>query len=161
MADTHSALEQLADIAEPELLQRFALAPLWWLLLALALAGAVYLLLSLYQRWRYFAAKRQALQLLEQLALQNDAPAQINLLLKRVLQHYQPGHPALSCSTTQWQYWLAQQHPLPLPDLTTLLYQSGKDVKANEQLYQFARAWLTAYRGKAALTLEKPEVANA
>ncbi|WP_166840571.1 DUF4381 family protein [Rheinheimera pleomorphica] len=161
MADTHSALEQLADIAEPETLQHFALAPLWWLLLALVLAGAVYLLLSLYQRWRYFAAKRQALQLLEQLALQNDAPVQINLLLKRVLQHYQPGHPALSCSTTQWQHWLAQQHPLPLPDLTQLLYQGRQDVEANEQLYQFARAWLTAYRGKAVLTLDKPEVASA
>ena len=160
MADT--ALEQLADISEPALQLSFALAPLWWLLAALLLAAIIYLLLRAYSRRRYFAAKRQALQLLEQISLKPDAAAQINQLLKRVLQHYQPSHPALTLPPQQWQSWLAQQHSKPLPDLTRLLYQAGSDSSANEQFYQFAKAWLSNYRGKAQPTAtNSTEAANA
>lgn len=162
MADTHSPLDQLADISEPALQTGFALAPLWWLLLIVVLSALVYLLLRLYKRWRYFAAKRQALQLLEQISIEPDAAAQINQLLKRVLQHYQPAHPALSMPTQQWQSWLAQQHSKPLPDLSRLLYRSGSDSNANEQFYQFAKAWLCSYSGKAQPNVtNSPEAANA
>lgn len=162
MADTHSPLDQLADITEPTLQTGFALAPGWWLLLMLACCALIYVLFRLYKRWRYFAAKRQALQLLEQISLKPDAAAQINQLLKRVLQHYQPSHPALTLPPQQWQNWLAQQHSNPLPDLTRLLYQAGSDSSANEQFYQFAKAWLSSYRGKAqAVATSSTEAANA
>ena len=162
MADTHSPLDQLADISEPALQTGFALAPVWWLLLILVFCAVAYLLLRLYKRWRYFAARRQALQLLEQISIEPDAAAQINQLLKRVLQHYQPSHPALTLPPQQWQSWLAQQHSKPLPDLTRLLYQAGSDSSANEQFYQFAKAWLSNYRGKAQPTAtSSTEAANA
>lgn len=162
MADTHSPLDQLADISEPALQTGFALAPVWWLLLILVLSALAYLILRLYKRWRYFAARRHALQLLEQISIEPDAAAQINQLLKRVLQHYQPSHPALTLPPQQWQSWLAQQHSKPLPDLTRLLYQAGSDSSANEQLYQFAKAWLNGYRGKAQPTAtNSTEAANA
>lgn len=161
MADTPSPLDQLADISEPALQTGFALAPGWWALLILACCALIYLLLRLYKRWRYFAARRQALQLLEQISIEPDAAVQINQLLKRVLQHYQPLHPALTIPAQQWQCWLAQQHNKPLPDLTRLLYQPGSDSKANEQFYQFAKAWLNGYRGKANTTTQSVEAANA
>lgn len=161
MADTHSALEQLADISEPAFTADFALAPVWWLLLALVLGSVFYVAIRLYRRWRHLAAQREALQLLEQISLQPDAAAQMNQLLKRVLQHYQPAHPALQLTGRQWQQWLAQQHSLPLPDLGRLLYQPQLDTDANELLYQFSKAWLTAYRGAAPAPLQAPEVANA
>lgn len=153
MADTPSPLDQLADISEPLLQTGFALAPAWWLLLASVIFALLYILLRLYKRWRYFAAKRQALRLLEQISPEPDAAAHINQLLKRVLQHYQPSHPALTLPTQQWQSWLAQQHSKPLPDLTRLLYQAGRDSSANEQFYQFAKTWLSNYRGQAATNL--------
>jgi len=159
MADT--ALEQLADISEPALQLSFALAPLWWLLAALLLAAIIYLLLRAYSRWRYFAAKRQAQQMLDKLWARPGAAVQINQLIKRVLQHYQPGHPALSLPTQQWQHWLATQHSGPLPDLTSLLYRAGTDSESTEQLYQFAKTWLAQYRGKAAIPADTPEVADA
>ncbi|MGP9802606.1 DUF4381 domain-containing protein [Rheinheimera sp. NSM] len=159
MADT--ALEQLADISEPALQLSFALAPLWWLLAALLLATIIYLLLWAYSRRRYFAAKRQAQQMLDKLWARPGAAVQINQLIKRVLQHYQPGHPALSLPTQQWQHWLATQHSAPLPDLTSLLYRADTDSDATEQLYQFAKAWLAQYRGKAAIPTNTPEAANA
>ena len=151
MADTHSALEQLADISEPMLPADFAFTPAMGIALLGLLLGIVFLLYKMYRRWRYFAAKRQALVLLEQLSVAKDAPGKINMLLKRVLQHYQGNHQALSYNSKDWQHWLAQQHPLPLPDLTHLLYSNANDTAAREQLYQFARAWLRAYQGKAAV----------
>lgn len=161
MADTSSPLAQLADISEPELLLGFALAPVWWLLIALSVAGLCYLLLYCYRRWRYFAAKRQALQLLEQLYAGDNAASQINQLLKRVLQHYQPAHPALSMSPLQWQRWLSAQHSQPLPDLTVLLYQPGQHSAATTAFYLFAKSWLTTYRAKAPEGSAAEEVSHA
>lgn len=161
MADTHAALEQLADISEPAFTADFALAPLWWLLLALVLGSLLYLAIWLYLRWRHLAAQREALKLLEQISLQPDAAAQMNQLLKRVLRHYQPAHPALQLTGQQWQQWLAQQHPLPLPDLSRLLYQAQRDTDANELFYQFSKAWLTAYRGAAPAPQQVAEVKHA
>lgn len=161
MADTHSPLDQLADISEPVLQTGFALAPIWWLLLILVVAAVAYLLLRLYKRWRYFAAKREALQLLDQIATKPNAAAQINQLLKRVLQHYQPAHPALTLPTQRWQSWLAQQHHNTLPNLTRLLYQADSDSHAKEQFYQFAKVWLNSYRGSAQPVNNSKEATNA
>ena len=151
MADTHSALEQLADISEPMLPAEFAVTPVIALSALALLLALVFFLFKGYRRWRYFSAKRHALVLLEQLSVADDAPGQINMLIKRVLQHYQKGHPALSYNNRDWQHWLSQQHPLPLPDLTQLLYRDTSDTAAREQFYQFARGWLGAYKGKAAV----------
>jgi hypothetical protein len=159
MADT--ALAQLADISEPALQLNFALAPIWWLLAGVLLAALVYLLVRLYSRWRYFAAKRQAQQMLDQLWARPGAAISINQLIKRVLQHYQPAHPALSLPTQQWQAWLATQHSAPLPDLTSLLYRADNDSDATEQFYQFAKAWLAQYRANAPALADNTEAAHA
>jgi hypothetical protein len=149
MADTDPLLAQLADISEPPLQPGFALAPVWWCLIIALTVTSVYLTWRLYQRWRFFAAKREALTLLEQLANADNAASDINLLLKRVLHHYQPAHPALGMTTLQWQCWLAAQQNQPLPDLTPLLYQADNHADATAQFYQFAKRWLKAYRAKA------------
>jgi hypothetical protein len=149
MAEPTSELAQLADISEPPMQLGFALAPLWWLLIALCTAALVYVALRLYRRWRYFAAKREALTTLAQLSPTPSCCNDINRLIKRVLQHYQPAHPALSMDSVHWQRWLAFQHSQPLPDLALLLYQNATDDQAAQQFYQFASAWLRAYRGQA------------
>jgi hypothetical protein len=154
MADPASELAQLADISEPPLQAGFALAPLWWLLIVLIVSAVAYVLVRLYRRWRYFAAKRDALVLLAQLSPTATSATEINQLIKRVLQHYQPAHPALSMDSVHWQRWLAFQQAKPLPDLATLLYQNHADAKACEQFYQFAQCWLSAYRGQAPLTID-------
>lgn len=149
MAETGSALAQLADISEPELILGFALAPVWWLLIALLALALLYLALRIYRRWRYFAPKRQALLLLEQLHSNGNDATAINQLLKRVLRHYQPAHPALSMDSKHWQQWLATQCPATLPDLTALLYQQGDNSEAKARFYLFAKTWLTRYNASA------------
>ncbi|MEH8019017.1 DUF4381 domain-containing protein [Rheinheimera muenzenbergensis] len=149
MANTHSPLDQLADISEPALVNAFALPPLAWFAVAVLGAGLLYVAWRLYRRWRFFAAKRQALALLATLAGKADSASQINQLLKRVLLHYQHAHPALTLPVAQWQSWLAAGHSATVPDLTNLLYSPSADPLANEQFYQFAQGWLQSYNGKA------------
>ena len=167
MADTNPLLAQLADISEPPLQLSFELAPIWWLTLTLVLIAVLYLFWRLYRRWRFFAAKREALkklhkleaQLKQKMSLASDqTAAAINALLKRVLQHYQPAHPVLSQSTASWQQWLSTQVAAPLPDLNQLMYAQQSDTKELWQFYQFAALWLKRYSGKApnALPATKP-----
>lgn len=161
MADNHSPLNQLADISEPAIQYSFALAPLYWLLLGLMLVTLLYLAIRAYRRHLYFAAKRDALQLLAQTAAAPHQAAAINALLKRVLQQYQPGHPALSVSTACWQHWLASQQDSPLPDLSKLLYQGQCDAEATAQYYHFARRWLEHYQGEAPWPQQQTEQPHA
>jgi len=162
MADTHSALEQLADISEPVLSSGLQLAPLWWLLLAAGLICLTYVVLRLYWRWRFLTAKRHALLLLKRMAEKPNA-AELNQLIKRVLKHYQPEHPALAMGSQQWQRWLSMQHSTPLPDLTSLLYQPNtpKAEAEAQAFYQFTKQWLSQYNADAPTHLATSEVSHA
>lgn len=149
MADTHSPLQQLADISEPAWQTGIALPPVAWLALAALSVALLYVAWRRYQRWRFLAAKRHAMTLLQQLADKPDSASQINQLLKRVLQHYQKAHPALSLPVRQWQLWLAATHSAALPDLSVSLYSATPDDSARCQFYQFAQGWLRHYNGNA------------
>lgn len=147
--DPANPLAELADIIEPELNLPFQLAPGWWLLIILLLLLSGVLIVWLFRRWQFLAARREALLLLKQTDLtRNSAAADINLLLKRLLLHYSPAHPALTASGQQWQQFLQQQLPdISLPDLTPLLYSQTPDTEALQQFFQFARQWLLRFNG--------------
>lgn len=149
MANPVDPLAELADILEPELQLGWQLAAGWWLLIISGLALVAVIAYRFYKKWRFLAAKRQAQLLLQQIDLQNhQAALHINQLIKRVLQHYAPSHPALSASTEQWQHFLQQQQPdVPLPTLTTLLYQANAETEAVQQFYHFTHNWLQKYGG--------------
>jgi hypothetical protein len=149
IANSNPALAALADIIEPEFTAHFALAPIYWLLLIISLAVIVYASWQLIQHRRYWLAKRQAIKQIANMRQQPDAANQINQLLKRVLKHYQPAHPALSASSEQWQYWLAKDMSLPLPNLSQLLYKATCSESEVEQFYIFAKQWLIQYHAKA------------
>ena len=162
MADTHSALEQLADISEPAFSSSLQLAPLWWLLLAALLLALTYAIVRVYLRWRFLAAKRQALLLLSRMAEKPDA-SELNQLIKRVLKHYQPEHPALAMQSQQWQRWLSMQQSTPLPELTSLLYKPNtpETAVATQAFYQFTKQWLSQYKADAPIHLATNEVNHA
>ena len=160
MAEVPSPLSGLADIVEPPFQHNFALAPVWWLLIVMLISALLYLLWRWRKRHRFFLAKRQAQAQLLSLQHADNSAADINQLLKRVLQHYQPGHPALSANSTQWQLWLAQQQVLPLPNLSELLYQPQHDKQQLKLFYQFAWHWLANYTGKADTELPPVAIVN-
>ncbi|MGI5309587.1 DUF4381 domain-containing protein [Rheinheimera sp. WS51] len=142
------ALASLADIVEPEFSHSFGLAPIYWLLILGGLTALVFSVYKLIQRHHYWLAKRQALAQLNQLEQQPNAGQQINQLLKRVLQHYQPNHPALSANTEQWQLWLAKHSSQALPNLNQLLYSKTSSETELNQFYIFAKHWLKQYQGQ-------------
>ncbi|WP_213994790.1 DUF4381 domain-containing protein [Arsukibacterium sp.] len=141
MAAEQQLLEQLVDIAEPAYSLPLQIPPGAYILLAIAIIAFSYCGWLCYKRWRYLAAKRQALVLLNQ--FEPAAAGQINQLLKRVVKHYAPAHPVLTASTAQWHHFLQQQLPdKPLPPLSALLYQAGPENELQQQFYQFAQSWL-------------------
>lgn len=148
MTDNQDLLAQLADIKEPEIVLGWQLAPGFWLLLA-GLAGLLFWLSwRAYQCWRKRQPQRTAMQLLQQIDIaQPQAASEINMLLKRLLQTYQPAHPMLHAKIDAWQHYLQQQLPthLPLPDLQRLLYQpaSTASVVACEQWWHAAQYIVT------------------
>ncbi|WNO60717.1 DUF4381 domain-containing protein [Rheinheimera sp. MMS21-TC3] len=158
MMNTNPALASLADIVEPEFTVYFGLAPIYWLLLICTIAALAFTIWKLIQRHRYWLAKRQAIAQLDKLQQQPDTANQINLLLKRVLQHYQPKHPALSANTEQWQLWLAKHLSLPLPNLNILLYSPAHSEAELNQFYVFAKQWLNQYQAQDDYELPVPAV---
>tara|TARA_R110002126_G_scaffold10245_7_gene46461 strand:+ start:352 stop:852 length:501 start_codon:yes stop_codon:yes gene_type:complete len=138
-------LAQLADIAEPAYELSWQIPPGVYLLLALLLAALSYSGWKLNHYWQQGKAKRQALSEFGQLS--PHAVAEINQLLKRVVQSYAPAHPVLTGSANQWQHFLQQQLPTePLPDLTMLLYNSTQEDATCRQFHQFAAIWLKQLR---------------
>lgn len=145
MAAKQQLLEQLVDIAEPVYQLPWQIPPGVYILLVVAIAALAYGGWLFYRRWRYLAAKRQAITILSQ--LDPGGSSQINQLLKRVVKHYAPTHKVLTASTLQWQRFLQQQLPaIPLPALNALLYQAGPANEQNQQFYHFAQSWLKQLR---------------
>lgn len=126
MVANSDLLTHLADIYEPELILPWQPALGHWLLLSLALLLLGLIFWQGYRRWQADRPRRAALAELKQINWQDPtAVATVNQLLKRLVQSYQPQHPALSSGTELWQQFLQRQLPaaLPLPDLQRLLYQ--------------------------------------
>jgi hypothetical protein len=140
-------LQGLADIQEPQLLNDWYFAPIWWLL-ALCIV-----LLSWWcvKRWRQRAlAQQPRLFALKELTMidvqQPTAPHQITTLLKRYLQTQAPQHPALTQSGLNWQQFLqqttVQSTDVVLPDLLVLHYQATPLVDEVKTYAHFAEHWL-------------------
>ncbi|WP_337843609.1 DUF4381 family protein [Rheinheimera sp.] len=131
---------QLADISEPALATFWPPAPLWWGLALVLFLLLVWMVRHLMRRRHKQLALRQARQEWAQLSpLQS---AELNQLLKRLVKHYQPTHPALSAALPQWQQLLQSLHTEPLPDLQHLLYQGAPAEQQQQQFYHWAGALL-------------------
>jgi hypothetical protein len=134
-------LQQLADIAEPAYLLSWQIPVGAYILMLMAIVLLAIIITKMIKRWYFLAAKRQAISLLAQ--LDPAAVSQINQLLKRLVQHYAPGHSVLSSNTDSWQTYLQQQLPNQrIPALKALLYQPATTPEQQQQFYQFAQCWL-------------------
>ncbi|MEN3158087.1 DUF4381 family protein [Alkalimonas sp. NCh-2] len=147
MTESHPLLAELADIIETDTAPAMGIAPGWWLVLLLALLAAALVV--------WLATKRRQ-QLLRQgglLAAQTEMqqlvanetvdPAAINQLLKRLIRHYAPNSPLLSCNISDWQQFLqAQDTTVTWPDLNALLYQPKPDAADARHFADCAQNWL-------------------
>lgn len=103
----------LRDLHLPDPVGWWPLAPGWWVLITLAVAGIVYLLYRQYRRWRHNRLRRIALSELSRvynnyrqgtdaLTLAKD----ISELLRRAMLAYSPRAEVAGLTGEQWLAWL-------------------------------------------------------
>ncbi|MCC5826497.1 DUF4381 family protein [Alkalimonas sp.] len=147
MTESHPLLAELADIIETDAAPAMGIAPGWWLVLLFALLAAAAVVWLAKQRRQQLQQQQgllaARLEMQQLLASKTIDPAAINQLLKRLIRHYAPNSPLLSCSTEDWQQFLqAQDTTLAWPDLNRLLYQPTPDSADAKHFAECAKKWL-------------------
>ena len=103
----------LRDLHLPEAVGWWPLAPGWWVLIALALAGLCYLVYRQFRQWRRNAARRVALAQLSQVhrRYQEGVDAltlskQLSELVRRAMLAYAPRDEVAGLTGERWLAWL-------------------------------------------------------
>ncbi len=103
----------LRDLHLPEAIGLWPLAPGWWALILLAVAGLVYLLYQRIQRWRWNAARRLALRELARVRREYEQGAdaialgkELSELVRRSMLAYAPRGDVAGLTGDAWLRWL-------------------------------------------------------
>ena len=103
----------LRDLHLPEVIGLWPLAPGWWALILLAVAGLVYLLYKRIQRWRWNAARRLALRELARVRREYEQGAdaivlgkELSELVRRSMLAYAPRGEVAGLTGDAWLKWL-------------------------------------------------------
>ena len=110
----------LRDLHLPEAVGWWPLAPGWWLLILLGAIAVTWLLLRSWRRWRFNAARRHALALLQEVEtdyLADRNPVRlgrrVSELLRRAMLAYAPREEVAGLTGENWLQWLDQGLPVP------------------------------------------------
>ncbi|MGB5739133.1 MAG: DUF4381 domain-containing protein [Woeseia sp.] len=103
----------LRDLHLPDPVSWWPLAPGWWLLLAIALAGLLWLASRAYRDWQRGRARRLALRELDRLAAAHAADGNVaqlakslSALLRRAMLAYAPRVEVARLTGDAWLNWL-------------------------------------------------------
>jgi hypothetical protein len=103
----------LRDLHLPEAIGLWPLAPGWWFLIALAVAGMAYLLYKQFLIWRWNAARRLALRELSRVRNEFESGAdaltlgkQLSELVRRSMLAYAPRGEVAGLTGDNWLAWL-------------------------------------------------------
>lgn len=131
----------LRDLHLPEVVGLWPLAPGWWVLLALAVAGLSYLLYKQFLKWRWNAARRLALTELTRVRVgfENGTDAltlgkELSELVRRSMLAYAPRAEVAGLTGDSWLEWLDRGldgQPFtngPGKSLETLPYQRPESI---------------------------------
>ncbi len=120
----------LRDLHLPDAVGWWPLAPGWWFVITLLVAGLAYLSWRWYRAWRFNAARRFALRELARLEaayLEHRNPVtlgkQLSELLRRGMLAYSPRAEIAGLTGDAWLRWL--DHGMPLPYFHT---EGGKSL---------------------------------
>jgi hypothetical protein len=105
----------LRDLHLPEMIGWWPLAPGWWFLIVLAVAGLSYLLYRTFRKWRRNASRRVALRELSRIQREykngvDEVSLAIELseLLRRTMLAYAPRNEVAGLTGGNWLRWLDQ-----------------------------------------------------
>ena len=110
----------LRDLHLPPPIDWWPLAPGWWLVIVLALAGIAWLLRRAFLKRRFLAPRRHAVRALaaiEAQYLEHRNPVvlarQASELLRRAMLAYAPRHEVAGLTGESWLAWLDRGLPVP------------------------------------------------
>jgi len=110
----------LRDLHLPDPVGWWPLAPGWWFLIALAMAGIGWLLLKAWRRHQFNAPRRYAIRSLARVEadyLTHRNPVllgqQLSELLRRGMLAYAPRHEVAGLTGESWLAWLDRGLPVP------------------------------------------------
>ncbi len=105
----------LRDLHLPEAIGWWPLAPGWWVLIVIVVAGIVYLATQAIRQWRRNAMRRVALKELRRIQKQygkgvDEITLAIELseLLRRTMLAYAPREEVAGLTSERWLHWLDQ-----------------------------------------------------
>ncbi|MDH4049823.1 MAG: DUF4381 domain-containing protein [Gammaproteobacteria bacterium] len=105
----------LRDLHLPEAIGWWPLAPGWWILIGLAIAGVVYLLRRAFLHWRASRPRRIALRELKKVELEYrrgidtvSLSKKLSQLLRRAMLAYAPRDEVAGLTGQSWLAWLDQ-----------------------------------------------------
>jgi len=108
----------LRDLHLPDAVGLWPLAPGWWALILLAVAGVIYLLYQLFLRWQFNAARRLALRELASLRRDYEEGADatalskaLSELVRRSMLAYAPRDEVAGLTGDTWLSWLDRGLP--------------------------------------------------
>ena len=130
----------LRDLHLPDAVGWWPLAPGWWVLIALAVAGLAWLAWRWYRAWQFHAPRRYALRELARYEADylehRDLVAlgkQLSELLRRGMMAYAPRGEVAGLTGEAWLIWLDDNMPVPYfhteggKSLLTLPYRDPDD----------------------------------
>jgi hypothetical protein len=110
----------LRDLHLPEAIGWWPLAPGWWVVIVLAIAGLVWLLYKVWQHHAFNAPRRYAIRELVKAEAEfrqhGNAVTlgrQVSELLRRAMLAYAPRHEVAGLTGESWLRWLDQDLPVP------------------------------------------------
>jgi len=147
MNEPATSLDRLHDIALPPAVAWWPPAPGWYVVIALVLVAAAWMMLRGWERWQSNAYRREAARELASL----DSCAAIAELLRRTALAIAPRPVVAEKTGTAWLDWLAAQCPEPMPDtvrtqLTAGVYGPPAASHELNVLRDYAARWITRHR---------------
>ncbi|WP_166423119.1 DUF4381 domain-containing protein [Paraglaciecola sp. 20A4] len=136
-------LDELKDIHIPPEISTWPPAYGWWLVAVFILLALSAIALTVYKRYRYNAARRNALQELALISNQQpDWPSKTNALLKRVCLNYMPAYKTANLYGQSWSELLISQlaksqrndFAKAITELQSLLYKASNPNNENFEL---------------------------
>jgi hypothetical protein len=142
MIQDPASLDRLRDIAEPDPVSWWPLAPGWWLMLAVITIAVVFFAVRFCRKWQANAYRRAALRELES----STTAAEIHRLLKRTALAAFPRGQVASLSGQAWCDWLGQTAAMEVPPaaaqtMTVGVYQDAQPNELGEAL-RVAAYWI-------------------
>ncbi|EMI52935.1 DUF4381 domain-containing protein [Rhodopirellula sallentina] len=140
-----SSLDQLRDVAVPPPVSWWPLAPGWWVLIAVVVAGVVFGVLKWRRHWLADAYRRDALEAVDRAS----TDAAIVQILKRTAIGADTRSHVGSLTGRRWCDWLSATGDASMTDetaerITVGVYRDGN--RRTPELADFAKRWIRTHR---------------